>query len=270
MSFNFLKFNSIQFNSIHNKLLVLLIVFSFLSCNSQEEVENINDKTLSLKKTQNINLSNSQIVEIGDLHNEYLDKLLQPNTRIGIQESLMANFDSILNSSIKDTKIKNNILNLVNDPSFGSISFLEKNLDEQLALDYINQIIATIELDLNYENLSLQLDVIKDVVNKDSNLINKNVVLVMIEVSKKSSYYWLPTSEGGSGKGEAILGDMNKGSRVEIKIRNVVAADGTSAAGACIGGAIAIAASGGTAGPAVLIGIGFAAGWGSATAALFS
>lgn len=224
-----------------SSLLLGLLSIIFVGCSK----ENQNDNDASLENARLESFSEADIVKIGDLHNEYLEKAFENFdwNATDYEQELINQFET-LEPEIQEHQAsfqfdyesqENNLSN--------NLATLESELSSQ-AFSYIQDAINRIEVFTTYSSLSSDLETIENAVNSSSiDVDEKKVVLVTLGVMRSSAYFWLPTDKGGSGTGYQVLVNIaahnGEGTVGRSKLEEALAADGVSAGIGMLGVAVA-------------------------------
>lgn len=243
--------------------ILLLFCFTIQSC--QEE------KSERIEAVQVFSDERSHAL-LGEMHNNYLEETLVnfSNYQAPNERSLQAELYNIfLNSNTPDLSFdqKKAILDEVVSQSFDyNLDQVRRSNLNNAAKEIIESVNNEAALIRDYSSFAQYLD--GEIAKSRSTLSGKDLdtTLAFLEVMKSSAYFWLPTDKGGSGVGYQLLKKYNK---IPQNIgRSIIAADAMSAAGAFIGGGFGAAFVAVVNPAAFFFGVGFAAAWGSATAAL--
>ncbi len=245
----------------------ILMVFTF-SCN-----ESSGDALLDLEGP-NAKLELSNAKEIGDLHNQYLEKLF-------------ANFD--FSNDNYFSQLENNYLKIVQTefyPNIGSEILKKRGIDEFKAINSWNpktkhivlEAVGLIYKGLHYDIIETEITKLEDDLEKLILTADEfNTTLTTLEVLKSSANFWLPVSRDGNGKGyEILINIAYKGKPMKKKreldcVDSVIVADGLTAGTGMIVSAFAAALAGGPVGAAAFFGwVGIRAAVASGTAALLN
>lgn len=243
----------------------------FISCS---ESSNLID-------SEKLNVTDEQVIEIGQMHNTLLNNSLEflaknenlKNKRVVSNQDIRAELKAFFLNElevIENEELKQYFVNLINDNSFGSQEFIENQTSDVAFKDYLNNIQNILDNNLSdneFENLKSQAIL-------DSNLSEKESILISIEVAKQSNNYWTGTDTASRISGFNKISEINNSfGTQQYSFRNdvdYVSADYKGAAGGSLGVAVvgtAVALSGGILSPFALLGIAVAAAWSSATAA---
>jgi len=219
-----------------------------------------------------INLSEKTIERVAKKHNEYLEIVfnnLNYNDK-NLKKEIISEFNKIKEKELIDNsnkvKIKEKFdINL--EKNVNNIDENLKTLKEKLSKEAFLIIMKAYSL----SNKRMQISKFKKEINKlELNAKEKlkgvelDTVLITLNVFKQSAYFWFPESDGGSGKGYAIL----KKIKSYKSATNVLAANGLSAGSSFIGGALAAGIFGGPLGWGFLAGVAISSAMSSAIEAL--
>ncbi|WP_312900335.1 hypothetical protein [Chryseobacterium taichungense] len=236
---------------------ITLLMITVSCTNNNGEILETNDyqkKEISTSKafarsSDYVNLTDSEINEIGDLHNEILGNfvLTFPNTDV---DSYFMNYElRELSQEIKNT-YENNTNNYIT-----KLDYIEKNLEDKRALEIIKSVLDYNYTDLN--DLSTFIAERKEYSKRNFSKLDLDTVLVFLEVYKKSAIFW-----------DANPQYLYSSTNAKIGVRGLVAADGLGAAGAIMQFVIVaapLAAAGGPVGIGMLVSyVGWGAGLSSA------
>tara|TARA_R110002096_G_C14466986_1_gene712768 strand:- start:83 stop:871 length:789 start_codon:yes stop_codon:yes gene_type:complete len=258
--------------NIISVLLVLVMSIPIVSCTKENVI--INDDITTSDEFQNKNsqkgnsnnINNGQLKKIGKLHNEYLQLGFENfnYTAIDVDEELKTQFFNINVPNISEE----DKLAIVDDSTVYNMDYLSSVLEDKIALNYIQEIENLLGVTETYTELESSVNS-KLLFMKDDVLCeNKDVVKVYSEVLLSSAKFWLPLSEGGSGIGDDILGDIDELPGISPYARDIIAADGLGAAGTFVGYGLLAGLTGPIGWGALVAGVGFSAAWSSAAAAL--
>lgn len=222
-------------------------------------------------------VSKSQITEIGNIHNDYMSILSNrietrksknaAFSKMNTVDQLREEFNTIVEEEVTDENIKTTLYETIDDEDFGTMAFVEKHIDEELAIDYLNQVMNVINSSVDIEASKSELDIINENASNNENLINKNLIAITVEVGKKSLELWTSQNRGGNGVGKSFFtkNSLSQKSASDIGDADAAGAAGGSLTLAVVGSAVAL--SGGTLAPVAVLGIGLGALWASAFAA---
>lgn len=248
-----------QFRKPYVSMLMAFTIL-FISCNSNEisessiqnkEINSNIDNSYLLRNSDERLLTDAQVEEIGNLHNEYLNEMI---SNIDFE-----NVNNIDLSSYPNELILNVDCELTNEEKqYIATTFENKDLEDikdNLSTEVYNfalEVKNSIYQSDNHEELVVNLNSVER--DARSALIGTDLdeILVMIVVAKKSSYFWEPIENGGSGVGDnyntLISNELGKTKHIsdDIVMSDCIAAlDGMGmwALGALIlGGPVTIAA----------------------------
>mgnify|MGYP006076124797 CR=1 FL=1 len=246
-------------------LLTAIIGIALWSCN-KEDIKSVNH-TSSIEPSM---MLNSNITEIGNLHNDIL-------------ETTFTDFDYTVSDYLAEIKTnfllaeiegldESTKLALLNDTNNYDRSYINNNLTDQIAKDYISSGELIIDTATNYTSMFDGLSNLKQEIESDSRDFNKDVALIFCEVSIKSSYFWLNSSVGGSGIGSNILKDLDREQLPGVSpyVRDIIAADGLGAAGVFTSYGLFAGMTGPIGWGALVVSVGFGAAWSSITTAVIN
>jgi hypothetical protein len=192
--------------------------FIFLSCGD-------NNSTI-LKNTKGTGLVDP--VEFGELHNKYLFKALNSSSKIDFSKK----------SSVKQSFMNVDIPNITSKEQseifdyYSSMSIKEKKektfkaFRDPKSKDYYNEIGEALDNNINFIDLSKELDLIAIKVN--NNLVDSDwdIVMVYLETIRSSADFWYSKDLGAKGLGYRYTSLTNKG---QEKLPGWVRADGAGA-----------------------------------------
>lgn len=231
-----------------------------MSCSKSEtsEIETVFDNNLCQAVNYYEDISQEYIEVIGVGHNEYLHSALEHFdwSASNYEEELRLRFNLISNSrsSLIDSDLEL-------DDSY-DMEYLEKNLNDEVALAYIKDVIALLARVESEDELEGELKSIREYVTSDNECNQKAVVLVFIEVLKNSYSFW-------SNEGAEVLARRNTSRSIDkVKWTNVVASDAVGAAGAFTGYGLLVVATGPMGWGALCATVAFSSAWSSGAAAL--
>jgi hypothetical protein len=186
-------------------VIVFAISFIFQACNKDYQTTVIN-KDVSKEEFLEVylgnSLTNTNREDIANLHNQYLGETMAEIdwSSSDLNQNSMNVFQSKFDPSSGISQQQYNDL----------LSQSSNDINQYIENDIIfNELKQSIEDIINSEpsftNIATQLDLLKT--SSCTTLIGKDLdaALIMIEVSKKSAYYWLPISRGGSGTGDQYI-----------------------------------------------------------------
>lgn len=252
---------------LFNWILTMCILgFSITSCNkhdSNDDLKQSGKKNLSSERM----LTDEQIEEMGNYHNQYLQEAFEDisyaSGEIDWQE-VRSSFQNIINENDLEFDLDDMELN-------ANITFA--HLESQLSIEALDILYNAYEnTDYSEYNVEMVTDHLEDLENEARGVLfgqELDIVLVSLNVFKKSVYFWAPESDGGSGLGEIIFLEAQEiaGGTVEYDFSRAVevaASDGLAGAGGCLGVAVSAALATGPVGwgvfGGVLVGMAFASG----------
>lgn len=232
---------------------IFLTVVSFLlignvlvNCESsdfeQEKVSNI----ISSEKSVTFPMDTQTAELIGKKHNDYclqvINSFKTTSKKITLKQAvLQLNVEGLS----YDDKVQ-----IYNSMSALSEQQIEKNVINWFKTKdgvlMFNKITSTIDNATNYPNLANNLNLLqKEVKQKITNIQERQVLDVYIEVSKNSAYLWFPVTLGGSGLGDDYIKNSSQQRRP-----GWIKADGQAAGQAMISWAL----TGGLGGPVGFLG----------------
>lgn len=245
---------------------MMLATTFFISC-EKEEVQSNNDSIESYNRTSendfspkadpgDLELSEDEIVNIGELHNDILQSVFE-----NFDESYQIEELIFEMTNIEIANLNNDIRNEVINTSTYDKNYLINNLNDDLSLEYCEKITNFILSSNNIEDLNEKLLDLSNEINTDDRRFNKTVPLLFIEVSKKSASFW------SSSLGSNIIVDQDI-QGLSPWVKGLIAADGLGAAGAFTGYGLLAGVTGPMGWGALLATVGFSAAWSSASYAL--
>lgn len=219
--------------------IVIIAMFNLISCEKENDVQNSTNR-----QSERI-LTDSQIIEIGLKHNQNL-------------EIAFNNFN--WNSSNKFNELKNNFNSVEYFDSSKKINTIDENqkiimsnLEDKNNFQYFKSVFEYLESDKTTKTVSAiegHLNLLEnEFKSKNNSNLDYETFLVFSSVLKNSAKFWLPKSLGGLGKFDEFKEreNVNLYSKVDWRdcLKDVLAADGTSAgAGFIVGAGVAAAATG--------------------------
>jgi len=257
------------------KILSLLFIGSviFITSSCQE-----NDELLLVDQSVRNHIeefSLSEATQIGNLHNQYLEKFFSDFNYEG--RNYLKQFEYSISKSIGSD---------FGDFELDIASEIEEsknyNESEVLELYYpetkhlLQPVIKLIHSGKNYDLIEFEINKVQNELESYSLEKNDyNAALTALAVLKSSSKFWLPPSRGGNGIGSDILGKLNNNNILRGKelncVDSVIVADGLTAGTGMIVSAFAAALAGGPVGAAAFFGwVGVRAAIASGTAALLN
>jgi hypothetical protein len=226
-------------NKLKFLLVTLAITVTVLVIYSCSKDTNQNTFLINNELHCGIGLSENDISQIGTNHNLWLISVRNnidfsaENLRLELSSKMMQ-----LDNGLSEND-KTNVINIYEN-CFDSGNNLSLVISNPNTLSLYNQIITQLELSSNIADLNRRLDSLTNIVSYSSSCLDKEALLVGIEVCKKSALLWFPREMGGM---ELII---NVGARWDWKkfVRNDLA--GATYAVFELGGAIALGAVPGT------------------------
>ena len=224
---------------------LLIVIFS---CDRHDKNE-----LVSQTSTEKRLLTDAQIKLIGQKHNEYLEKAFALNKwskKSDLQE-FENNYKKIIIKDV-DTEVlnKKNAINNIDE----NYNLIKNNLNDKHNIVYFERVIKFLSYmneEQNVENISNYLDSVRlEFDNKDiSSQRDYETFFVFIEVLKSSARFWLSENMGGEGhyiryKKMEYKGKYIEDGRWRPCLRDVMEADGMSAAAGFTISAAAAALSG--------------------------
>lgn len=191
----------------------LLMAFTilFVSCNNDEttnsfEQNNIKNSVVQHSYSQRDSserlLTDEQVEEIGNIHNEYLNEMIS-----NIDFNNLKNVD--ISEYSKDLCINVNCGLIIEDKTYIANTFENKSLEDiehNLSRDVYNfavEVKSNIYESENHNELISNLQAVEINARQILRGAELDQILVMISVAKSSSYFWKPISKGGSGIGDS-------------------------------------------------------------------
>lgn len=239
-----------------------VLALCLVACNkqdlSQHAIEH-NEKQALTQKTGSYELSQSEIEQIGLIHNQTLTSAFDGQVVLDINQ--LKNY--FLQINLENSDFIKNELNSGNISNF-DYTYLETNLADEISLSYISEAKTKVMNAENHHGIAQELLSIKSTVQADDRNFNKTVVLLFIEVAQQSSNYW---SNGMTGIGEDGYDEYQP---ISDWTKGLIAADGLGAAGAFTSYGLLAAVTGPMSWGALVATVGFAAAWSSGSYALTS
>jgi len=213
--------------------LSIVLLFTISSCS-------IDDQNLKENKTHcGFGFSISEMKEIGVNHNIWLMQVINKidYSSLNLSDELASKMNLIPNNLTQDQK--NHVVQMY-QACFSSNNNLSAKITNSNTLLLYNEIINQLELSLNIEDLNSRLDNLSVIVLNNTACLDKEALIIGIEVCRNSALLWFPRQMGGM---ELI---KNIGSRFDWRkhVRNDIA--GATFGVFELGGAIAFGAVPGT------------------------
>lgn len=215
----------------------LLIIFAasilgMVACNDKVELKNekVSMDGLKMYSTTRM-LTDLQVDSIALLHNTYLERAFQ-NRNFNDSDHQQALYYRYINLGQNDFNITlNEAIEYLDSSDNDNLTSYTTNID---LIGIINDISNFIDLNSNSTFSQIQNEVEDRVAYAHQILSGSDldVALVFLKTFEKSSYFWMPQSQGGSGLGEIILLDFEDDfPGVSINWGAIALADGSGAAG---------------------------------------
>lgn len=204
-------------------------------------------------------------IKIGEYHNSYLSNIV--NNYPKDIESLKREFLSFAPKELSE-EITNDIFSYFENDLEKQNQIIFENLNSQTSVSLYKEISEIVSNVTSYREVSSKLDEklseIEEQVGRD-----KEILLTLVETSRASLKFWLPTSEGGDGNGDVVLEQFPTATaRRQVNWGQIGYADGAGAVGVLIR-TWYLAAWGPLSWGTILGAIGWGAAWGSGTALLY-
>jgi len=187
-------------------LILIVVVLGTVACNDLDEIQQspvMDNYSIS----NSLTLSPADRVAVATVHNNSLATTMQSMdwSNPDIQSEILAEYSSLYDPSwgISQAEYDAILTNSVDIPT--DISSLITNQTDFFAI--YDHITAVVNSGDDYVDVEQSLEDLK--VDAQNNLVNSDLegALLMIETSKKSAFYWMPASKGGSGIGYPYLED---------------------------------------------------------------
>lgn len=247
---------------------IIAIIITGLGVYSCQKIEENNKQDIQEGRV----LTNEQIELIGVKHNEYLKIMLENNRYSKNKQQGLIEQKNIL-----EKQIIKNVKYYTSKPSDSTkkintldenIKVIKSSLSDRNNFIYFEKILNFLKENnkRDVESISDFLNDIKqEMVNKQVNVRDYETILVFSSVLKNSAKFWLPKKLGGLDNyayykenlslQKFIVQANSESDGWRDCLEDVLVADGMSASAGFIVGAGITAASGGTAGPLVILGI---------------
>jgi hypothetical protein len=238
-------------------LFYLLCLIAISSCGKTDGVKIENT---SRNSNCELGLTHQEIANIGIVHNVKIKELFEnfdfkdQNYAEQIENRLKAVFDNIsehdLDKSINDYNL------YFENTSFSNI------INSGLTMNYFNEIHASIDEALSIIDLNLELNDIYSRADLNLVCIDREAVLIAIEVARNSSLLWFPVEMGGEGflhetvRSESrgptwwkklVRNDLGGATFAVFRLGGALALGAVPGTNVAIGGAIAVSAVGASA-----------------------
>lgn len=195
-----------------NPYISMMMAFTllFISCNTDEinnkpkqSIQNNSNIVNSylLKGTNDRLLTDEQVEQIGNLHNEYLNEMISNIDFNIVNDVDLSEYSKTLGVNVNCDLIDQDKQYIINTFTNKKLDDIKGNLSLSVynyALEVKNKVYAS----NNHEQLINNLDLVENNARKSLQGSDLDQILVMISVAKKSSYFWKPTIIGGSGIGD--------------------------------------------------------------------
>ena len=210
-------------------------------------------------------ISLQDAIKIGELHNSYLSNIV--NNYPKDIESLKREFLSFAPKELSE-EITNDIFSYFENDIEKQNQIIIENLSSQTSVSLYKEISEIVSNVTSYREVSLRLDEKLSDIEKEVGR-DKEILLTLVETSRASLKFWLPTSEGGDGNGDIVIEQFpNATARRQVNWGQIGYADGAVAVGVLIR-TWYLAAWGPLSWGTILGAIGWGAAWGSGTALLY-
>lgn len=210
-------------------------------------------------------ISLQDAIKIGELHNSYLSNIV--NNYPKDIESLKREFLSFAPKELSE-EITNDIFSYFENDIEKQNQIIIENLSSQTSVSLYKEISEIVSNVTSYREVSLRLDEKLSDIEKEVGR-DKEILLTLVETSRASLKFWLPTSEGGDGNGDIVIEQFpNATARRQVNWGQIGYADGAGAVGVLIR-TWYLAAWGPLSWGTILGAIGWGAAWGSGTALLY-
>ncbi|MDO5510490.1 MAG: hypothetical protein Q4F57_07320 [Weeksellaceae bacterium] len=214
-----------------------------------------NEKVISLQDA----------IKIGEFHNSYLSNIV--NNYPKDIESLKREFLNFAPKELSE-EITNDIFSYFENDIEKQNQIIIENLSSQTSVSLYKEISEIVSNVTSYREVSLRLDEKLSDIEKEVGR-DKEILLTLVETSRASLKFWLPTSEGGDGNGDIVIEQFpNATARRQVNWGQIGYADGAGAVGVLIR-TWYLAAWGPLSWGTILGAIGWGAAWGSGTALLY-
>ncbi len=192
-----------------NFIFVVILALVFVSCSDQEHLTNPTTNSDAITfRSDYTPLTEEEINAVADLHNPLLDTTLSminlqsENLEQEVIDVYAGFYDPEWGISADDYEASLNI----GEDLLDSVLVLVSN--PSAFLDVYNSIIIIGNSGNSYTEIVSDLDALKATIYSTLTDKDRDAALLMLETSKRSAYYWLPTTQDGSGIGYQILTDF--------------------------------------------------------------
>ncbi len=241
---------------------IYIIFFSliFISCEKENTYNNVIDNesesiTVNAKSESRV-LTDQQIKQIGELHNQFLEEAFLDFDYNS--ENTFSELEHQFNNIVTEQNIEVMLSSYETDIS-SILNTLEQNLSSD-AYKILVEVKNKAENITDVNSFSSEVMHYENLARVTLNGKELDIILTGLSVFKSSAYFWLPANKGGSGIGDNFLKSNNPNYDFSnTQARGWLVADGLSASGGCLGVAVGAALATNPVGWGVFVGVACAA-----------